>query len=380
MSRSTRPLTCALALAVSAVVSTAASAQRTSENEPRLKAFFEKNPQADADKDGVLTLEEAKAYFQSTRKRPGKQPVTKIYQPTGAELEKIIAAGTEDPRGGPLGFDKGNGLRVLSTGHSWVAPAMHTFPVIARAAGFEDHRHRHHLSGGATGAANSIWLKEFGQFPGGGGPQPVLLPAIATGKWDVMTWGMYYEDKPEYYTQWMDVCLAHNPDTIFYIQDAWPRADAASGDEADLSLDDFLARQEGLNRIVAANVDALNEKYPGKVRVIPVGDAMMEMLRLYYAGDLPGIEGLSKHLCGKPHTLWTDGGHLSPEMKWWEGYVYYAALYQRSPEPIEARFPVTDYNAQLDRRMRQAAWRAVIHHPLSGVNDKNANGVGDERE
>jgi hypothetical protein len=41
---------------------------------------------------------------------------------------------------------------------------------------------------------------------------------------------------------------------------------------------------------------------------------------------------------------------------------------------------VTDYNAELDQRMRQAAWRAVIHHPLSGVTDKNANGVGDERE
>jgi acetyl esterase/lipase len=37
-------------------------AQQTSENNPRLRNALESHPEADADKDGVLTLEEAKAY------------------------------------------------------------------------------------------------------------------------------------------------------------------------------------------------------------------------------------------------------------------------------------------------------------------------------
>jgi len=44
------------------------------------------------------------------------------------------------------------------------------------------------------------------------------------------------------------------------------------------------------------------------------------------------------------------------------------------------RFPVAEYNRELDRRMRQCAWRAVVDHPLTGVTDENGNGVADEIE
>ncbi len=40
---------------------------------------------------------------------------------------------------GPLSYPKGNGVRMVSTGHSWVAPAMGTLPKIAAAAGIEGH-------------------------------------------------------------------------------------------------------------------------------------------------------------------------------------------------------------------------------------------------
>ena len=344
------------ALAALLIAASLAWAAPTSRNNARLKAYLAKNPAADADRDGVLTLDEARAHFRTARARQqGQKPAAK----------------------GPLSFPKGNGLRIVSTGHSWVGPALRTLPSIARAAGLDGHRQRAHTSGGGSGSANSIWLAETGQSKR---PKSVLHPAIATGKWDVMTWGAYYGDLPLHYTQWIDLCLKANPDMVFYIQDGWLAIHRQYKTEDEVILDVLLARQKATNGRFKTLLDALNAKYPGKIRLIPVGDSLCEMLKLYYAGNLPGIEGLSKHLCGKEYTIWRDGGHLGKLMDWWEGYVYYAALYKKSPALIDARFPPTEYNAELDKRMRECAWRAVVSNPCSGVTDGNGNGIGDEIE
>ena len=84
----------------------------------------------------------------------------------------------------------------------------------------------------------------------------------------------------------------------------------------------------------------------------------------------------------RDRSLWRDRlGHLGPGFDRLEGYVFYATLYGRSPELIEGdiafggdkEFP----NRTLDRTFRKIAWQAVINHPLSGVKDKDGNGVGD---
>ena len=37
-------------------------------------------------------------------------------------------------------------------------------------------------------------------------------------------------------------------------------------------------------------------------------------------------------------------------------------------------------DARLDKIFREIAWKAVVEHPLSGVTDKNKNGIGDHLE
>jgi hypothetical protein len=37
-------------------------------------------------------------------------------------------------------------------------------------------------------------------------------------------------------------------------------------------------------------------------------------------------------------------------------------------------------SAELDKVFRKIAWQAVVKNPLSGVTDKNENGIGDEIE
>ena len=143
-----------------------ATAQQTSENDSQLKAGLAKFPDADADKDGILTMEEARTFL---RERPlgGRFPVPKphtiVFEPSDDELAAIIRLGREKGKGGPLQFEKGKGLRIVMTGHSWVAPGRTSLLKIAAAAGLDGHQQRHHSGGGATGSANAIWLKEFGK-------------------------------------------------------------------------------------------------------------------------------------------------------------------------------------------------------------------------
>ena len=95
------------------------------------------------------------------------------------------------------------------------------------------------------------------------------------------------------------------------------------------------------------------------------------------------MESLHKLITGKDRSIWRDHrGHLGPGFDRLEGYVFYAALYKKSPELIKNSIDVQgrnqDYpNTALDKLMRKIAWQAVIENPLSGVIDTNGDGVGD---
>jgi hypothetical protein len=65
-------------------------------------------------------------------------------------------------------------------------------------------------------------------------------------------------------------------------------------------------------------------------------------------------------------------------MQWFEGYIYFASLYKKSPELVDVKSTVFDRD--LDRTMRRVAWKAVVNYPLAGIDDDNQNGVADELE
>ncbi len=139
------------------------------------------------------------------------------------------------------------------------------------------------------------------------------------------------------------------------------------------------------NAIYVKGVTALNEKYPDKVFILPTCDAMVLAVQHYYRGELPGVEGVNTALGKKPRSLWRDKlGHLGPGFECLEGYVFYAAIYGRSPELIEGDIPFRGLRATpgraLDRVFRKIAWQAVVGHPLSGVTDADGDGVSDGRE
>ncbi len=82
-----------------------------------------------------------------------------IFKATAEELDRAMQADTAANQKEPLQFPRGNGVRMVSTGHSWVAPGLRTLPQIVAAAGLDGHHIRSHTSGGGTGSANSICAK-----------------------------------------------------------------------------------------------------------------------------------------------------------------------------------------------------------------------------
>ena len=227
-----------------------------------------------------------------------------------------------------------------------------------------------------------MWELENGVLSSKGKPLPVCMAAITTGQWDVMMWGGYTNDRPEYYFGWIDFCLKHNPKMEFYRFNGWPQwAHGFAEGDREPRIENYRASATKRNRPVTTKLMAeIDKLYPGKVHILPTNEAMLLALELYFQGKLPGIKGLNRKVDGKSPSIWSDGGHLGKGMNWLEGYVFYATLYKKSPELIKARPPEKVLSAELDKVFRKIAWEAVVNYPLSGVTDKNGNGIGDEIE
>ncbi len=374
----------------------------------QLQKWLKQFPQADVNGDGQLTAAEADAFRKkllAARKpaNPGTQrgaprefsidkgweadrfPEHSVSYKSPEEI-KAIYAGQVGGEKAVISFAKpGNGTqRIVGTGHSFMAPGYRTFPLICKAAGFMQPLYTH-TGGGITGSTRYKWEQENGIFQFDGKPQPKLLSSIANARWDAMMWGPYFQDRPEFYSCWIDFCLNYNPHMKFYLSDAWPQLYQL--DEVPESEDFFteaIFERMGKERTAGymSLVNTLRESYPDRVFIMPTSDAMVLAAKHYLRGELPGIEGINRIIGKKDRSLWRDKlGHLGPGFERLEGYVFYATIYGRSPELIEGDIDFRDKgdfpSRGLDRIFRKIAWQAVAGNALSGVRDKDADGVGD---
>ncbi|MDB4468671.1 hypothetical protein N9093_02300, partial [bacterium] len=282
-------------------------------------------------------------------------------------------------------------LRIVGTGHSFMVPGYKTLPLISRAAGFEQPLCLH-VGGGVKGSARYKWEQENGIFEFDGKPLPKLLAAISNSEWEAMIWGPYTA-RPKFYSCWIDFCTKYNPDMKFFLSDAWPapgqvqkvfKLKANPESEAFFTEAVYDQLSANANTSFAGLVKTLRVS-TDEVYILPTHAAMTEAAKRFIRGELPGVEGLYKVIGGKERSIWRDKiGHLAPDFERLEGYVFYATLYGKSPELISAPIKFKDEssfpNAALDKIFREIAWKAVVEHPLSGVTDKNKNGIGDHLE
>lgn len=395
----------ALFLCLVAAQSVPAFQQPTEQQLARWLKWF---PKADTNGDGKLTIEEANAYRKKLAQGQGntqRRGVTKNFRVdpgweknrfpeeavcyrTPKEIAEVYFKSSGQTQPIPS-FEKpkDGSLRIVGTGHSFMAPGYKTFPQIAAAAGLSQPPLFTHTGGGMTGSTRYKWEQENGIFQFAGKPKPKLLAAISNAKWDAMMWGPYFNDRPEFYSCWIDFCLKYNPNMKFYLSDAWPQLDQL--EELPKSKDELtpeVFRKMGAekNEIYGKQIEALTKKYPDKVFIMPTSDALVLAVEAFHKGELPGIEAVHKLYGGKERSLWRDRlGHLGPGLGQLEGYVFYATLYGKSPELIEKNIEfsgVKDFpSAKLDRVFRTIAWKAVTSNPLSGIVDKDKDGVADSK-
>lgn len=396
----------AILLSGSLLISTVSQAQDARAGQ--LERWFKRFPQADTNGDGKLSVEEANAFrkrmldSRSNDRRSGGAPREFPVDPgwqTGRfpphavaykspqEIAEIFAKTGNGRAVVAYPDPKDDSLRIVGTGHSFMAPGYKTFPLIARAAGLDQPDLLTHIGGGITGSARYKWEQENGIFQFDGRPTPKLLASIANAEWDAMVWGPYYNDRPEYYLCWMDFCLKYNPDMTFFLSDAWPQLEQLPKipeDESELTAEVFDQLNRQRYEANAPLIEELNAKHPDKVFVLPTSEAMVLAVQHYRRGDLPGVEGIHTVVGKKERSLWRDRlGHLGPGLENLEGYVFYATIYGRSPELIDSPVPFQqgDYpSPELDRVFRKIAWQAALNNPLSGIRDSNGDGVDDSRE
>lgn len=372
----------------------------------QLQNWLKRFPKADLNGDGKLTAAEAAAYrkqLQGGRKSGNAQrgvkrefaidkgwqadrfPEHAVSYKSPAEIKAIYAAQVGEGKA-VVSFGKtDNGaLRIVGTGHSFMAPGYKTFPLICRAAGFSQPLYTH-TGGGMTGSTRYKWEQENGIFQFDGRPQPKLLASIANAKWDAMMWGPYFQDRPEFYSCWIDFCLKYNPGMKFYLSDAWPQLYQL---EKIPTSEEFFTEavfdRMGKDRTAGyvELVSELRKTSSSEVYILPTSDAMVLAAKHYLRGELPGIEGINRIIGRKERSLWRDQlGHLGPGFDRLEGYVFYSTIYGRSPELLPAKIGFPDKggfpSAELDRVFRKIAWQAVTGNALSGVRDKDGNGLAD---
>ena len=259
----------------------------------QLENWLKRFPDADANRDGKLSLEEANRYrkrLQATRgktpapagKRQGaprvfevdpgwdldRFPEHAVCYKSPAEIKAIYQNAVSGKQAAVVSFEKprDGALRIVGTGHSFMAPGYRTFPIICQAAGFKQPLYTH-TSGGMTGSARYKWEQENGIFQFDGQPTPKLLSSIANAKWDAMMWGPYFNDRPVYYSCWIDFCLKYNPDMKFYLSDAWPQLhQLGENPESEAFLTPQVFDQMGAEKrkVYVKIVESLRSKYPDK--------------------------------------------------------------------------------------------------------------------
>jgi len=184
----------------------AAEEPRTSENDEQVRLFFQRHPEADANGDGVLTLEEGRAWQakQQAANRPEPAHADVVYGPYERNVLDLWLAEGEGPRplavyihgGGWVGGDKsslatGTLTKLLAAGISVAAvnyrySTIQPFPAPMTDAGRAIQFLRYHAEeygldpervaafGGSAGATTSMWLAFHGDLADPENEDPVL--------------------------------------------------------------------------------------------------------------------------------------------------------------------------------------------------------------
>ena len=259
-----------LTLLVSFCLTAALLGAPTSENNARLKQGLKEHPEADTDKDGVLTRTEAKAYM-------AKRGMQKGRGGRGGRATGPTTVSAEDvPKGEEI-----KGIYGLYMGHSFFKPAAAGLLEIIPDTTVVNHTGCTVMSGGENGSPKLLWENSRAQAAG--------KKFLDSGKIEllVMTCFSEKDSSAEHYSQWFDYALEQNPKTSFMIATPWAkhlyRASVEELDEKEKSCEKFYERV----------IQPLRKRYPkNKILFCPYGIGVYELIKRFQKGQLQGVKYL----------------------------------------------------------------------------------------
>lgn len=323
--------------------------------EAKLALAMKLYPDADADKNGTLSVDEALKYLE-----------------THPELKALLAAKTQakGPSTGkpgenttPTSAGLPAGPRVFVCAHSFMIFTATMLPKMTEAAGIGYQDAGRQMIGGSR-------TQQHWDVPD---EKNLAKKVLREGGVDVLTVSPHMLLPDEGIDSFAKLGLEKNPKLRVLVQASWPARDGNFTDDFHNALRSD-ATVEGLhkmrdlqreqwNKKLEAQVTALNTAV-GKeaVFIVPVGDAVCALRERVVEGKAPGI--------AKQADLFKDDlGHPMPALSVLVTYCHFAAIHQRSPVglPVPAAIKDLPQAAELNTLLQQIAWDAVTNYPMSGV-------------
>jgi len=241
----------------------------SSKNNERLRKALEEFPEADTDKDGILTLVEARAFL--AQQKTGEESRTR----GGAE---------KAPQSGPssskavLKEGEIKGYNGLYMGHSFFQPSVRQLGKMIP-SDIKGHTQYSVFSGGAKGSPGGLWAAKDKREQG--------KKILESKKIDllVMTYYSPRDSSIEHYSRWFDYAITQNPEVTFMVALPWDKqphkVDQSASDMAQKRVFEF---NETL-------ISALREKYSkNKILFCPYALGAYELIDRLRAQKLFGVK------------------------------------------------------------------------------------------
>lgn len=243
----------------------------SSKNNERLRQALEEFPEADTNKDGVLTLIEARAFQAKQRGEEGSQTRGEAIKPPKAQNPPIKAILKE---GDIKGY---NGLYM---GHSFFQPSVWQLGKMIP-SDIKGHTQYSVFSGGANGSPGGLWAAKKKREQG--------KKILDSKKIDllVMTYYSPRDSSVEHYSRWFDYAIAQNPKVTFMVALPWDKQPHKVGQSAS---------EMAQKRVFEFNetlISALRKKYSeNKILFCPYALGAYELIDRLRAQKLSGVKDI----------------------------------------------------------------------------------------
>ncbi len=311
--------------------------------EDRLARGLKLYPEADADKDGKLSLSEARDYVE-------KHPELK------AQFGEKAGGGGSKSTSRPASYAPGaEGTRVFVCAHSYMIYTADTLPLVAKAASVSHLKAGQQMIGGSRVIQHWMLPDEDNQ----------AKKSLREGIVDVLMLSPHLNLPDEGIDNFTKLGLEKNPKLRVLVQASWPPRDGNRGN----------FKNEMRNAVTVEDVDKMRDSHNSSfikklevqvrdlnasvgheaVFIVPVSDAVFALRKRIAEGKAPALTQQSE-------MFRDDHGHPADSMALLVTYCHFAAIYQRSPVGLAVPSLLKDkpQKEELNRMLQEIAWDAII--------------------